>query len=137
MSLQDVYKKFKDEVEFITVYVREAHPSDKWWLGETRTQRAIMDLTDARVRTDISDPETLAERRVVADACQKTLLGGEVPLYVDTIDDHVSTLYTGKPTRIYLIGRDGRVVYNPGIGPFGFNPKHLGNEIEAYLAGGA
>ena len=137
MSLQDVYKKFKDEVEFITVYVREAHPSDKWWLGETRTQRAIMDRTDARVRTDISDPETLAERRVVADACQKTLLGGEVPLYVDTIDDHVSTLYTGKPTRIYLIGRDGRVVYNPGIGPFGFNPKHLGNEIEAYLAGGA
>ena len=137
MSLQNVYKKFKDEVEFITVYVREAHPSDKWWLGETRTQRAIMDLTDARVRTDISDPETLAERRVVADACHKTLLGGEVPLYVDTIDDHVSTLYTGKPTRIYLIGRDGRVVYNPGIGPFGFNPKHLGNEIEAYLAGGA
>ena len=27
------------------------------------------------------------------------------------------------------------VVYNPGIGPFGFNPKHLGREIESYLSG--
>lgn len=137
MSLKDVYRKYSDQVEFITIYVREAHPSDKWWLGETRTQRAMMDLTDARVRTDINDPTTMAERRVVADACQKTLLDGEVPLYVDTIDDRVSTMYTGKPTRIYLIGRDGRVVYNPGIGPFGFNPKHLGNEIADYLENGA
>ena len=77
------------------------------------------------------------QRRAVASACQETLFDGEMPVYVDTIDDRVSTMYTGKPTRIYLIGRDGRVVYNPGIGPFGFNPKHLGEEIEAYLSGGA
>ena len=134
MSLKDVYRKYRDQVEFITVYVREAHPSDKWWLGETRTQRTIMDWADARVRTDIVDPATMEERRTVASACQKTLLDGEMPLYVDTIDDRVSTMYTGKPTRIYLIGQDGRVVYNPGIGPFGFNPKHLGSEIEQYLA---
>ena len=137
MSLQDVYKKYQDQVEFITIYVREAHPLDKWWLGESRTQRTIMSMTEARVRTDIVDPETLELRRKVASACQKALLGGEVPMYVDTMDDRVSTLYTGKPTRIYLIGRDGRVVYNPGIGPFGFNPKHLGREIESYLSGGA
>ena len=34
------------------------------------------------------------------------------------------------------VGRDGRVVYNPGIGPFGYNPDHLEREIQAYLAGG-
>lgn len=137
MSLKQVYDRFHEQVEFITVYVREAHPSDKWWLGESRTQRAIMSLARARVRTDIVDPETLEARREVAAACEKTLLEGRVPLFVDTIDDAVSTMYTGKPTRIYLIGRDGRVVYNPGIGPFGFNPEHLGREIESYLAGGA
>lgn len=53
---------------------------------------------------------------------------------MDTIGDEVSAAYAGKPTRIYLIGTDGRVVYNPGIGPFGFNPEHLGDEIAAYLA---
>ena len=87
--------------------------------------------------TDIADPTTLEERRAVASACQETLFDGEMTVYVDTIDDRVSTMYTGKPTRIYLIGRDGRVVYNPGIGPFGFNPDHLGQEIEAYLRSGA
>ena len=137
MSLKDVYRKYHDQVEFITIYVREAHPTDKWWLGESRTQRAIMDLSKALVRTDIRDPATMKERRKIASACHETLLDGEVPMYVDTMDDHVSTMYTGKPTRIYLIGRDGRVVYNPGIGPFGFNPKHLGEEIAAYLGTGA
>jgi hypothetical protein len=137
VSLKDVYEKHHEEVEFITVYVREAHPTDKWWLGESRTQKAIFRLTKAPARTDIVDPKTLEERRKVAAACHETLLDGIVPLYVDTIDDEVSTLYTAKPTRIYLIGRDGRVVYNPGIGPFGFNPNHLDREIEAYLATGA
>ena len=137
MSLKDVYRKYHEQVEFITIYVREAHPTDKWWLGESRTQRAIMDLSKALVRTDIRDPATMEERRKVASACHETLLDGEVPMYVDTMDDHVSTMYTGKPTRIYLIGKDGRVVYNPGIGPFGFNPKHLGEEIAAYLGAGA
>lgn len=137
MSLKEVYRKHRGAVEFITVYVREAHPSDKWWLGESRTQRAFFEWTQAPVRTDIVDPTSLDERRKVAEACRTTLLDGEIPLYVDTIDDHVSTLYTAKPTRIYLIGTDGRVVYNPGIGPFGFNPRHLDREIEAYLGKGA
>ena len=66
--------------------------------------------------------------------CYETLFQARVPVFVDTIDDRVSTMYTAKPTRIYLIGEDGRVVYNPGIGPFGYNPDHLGSEIEAYLA---
>jgi hypothetical protein len=96
-----------------------------------------MDLFDARVRTNIVDPTSLEERRAVASACQETLFDGELTVYVDTIDDRVSTMYTGKPTRIYLLDREGRVIYNPGIGPFGFNPAHLGQEIEAYLAAGA
>ena len=44
--------------------------------------------------------------------------------------------YTAKPTRIYFIGTDGRVVQNPGIGPFGFNPDHLEPVIEKYISEG-
>ncbi len=55
---------------------------------------------------------------------------------MDTIENEVAVAYTARPTRIYLIGRDGRVVYNPGIGPFGFNPDHLEPAIERTLAGG-
>ena len=76
---------------------------------------------------------TLEQRRKVAASCQANLFDGVVPLYVDTIENEVSIAYTAKPTRIYFIGTDGRVVYNPGIGPFGFSPDRLEDVIETYL----
>lgn len=114
------------------MYVKEAHPTDKWWLGRSRTQRALHAWSGNPARLDVKDPVTLEQRRKVAASCQANLFDGVVPLYVDTISDEVSAAYAGKPTRIYLIGKDGRVVYNPGIGPFGFNPDHLAREIESY-----
>ena len=70
----------------------------------------------------------------MAASCQANLFDGVVPLYVDAMDDAVSARYAGKPTRIYLIGKDGRVLYNPGIGPFGFSPDELEMAIAEYLA---
>ena len=54
--------------------------------------------------------------------------------YLDEMDNHVATLYTARPTRIYFIDREGRVAYNPGIGPFGFNPDHLEPVMQEHLA---
>ena len=120
----------------MVVYVKEAHPTDKWWLGRSRTQRAIHQLSGNPARLDVPDPVTLEQRRKVAASCQANLFDGVVPLYVDTIADEVSVAYTAKPTRIYFIGKDGRVVYNPGIGPFAFSPDKLEEVIQAYLARG-
>jgi hypothetical protein len=80
---------------------------------------------------------TLEQRREVAASCQAKLFDGVVPLYVDAMNDAVSARYAGKPTRIYLIGKDGRVRYNPGLGPFGFSPDDLETAINAYLAEGS
>ena len=79
---------------------------------------------------------TLEQRRKVAASCQAELFEGVVPLYVDAMDDAVSARYAGKPTRIYFIGKDGHVLYNPGIGPFGFSPEDLETEIAKYLKEG-
>ena len=49
------------------------------------------------------------------------------------MDDHVGELYAAKPTRLYLIDKEGKVIYNPGFGPMSFNPKKLEEEIEKYL----
>ncbi len=114
--------------------MKEAHPTDKWWLGRSRTQRVVHEWSGNPARLDVEDPVTLEQRRRVAASCQSDLFDGVVPLYVDTMEDAVSRAYTGKPTRIYLIGRDGRVVYNPGIGPFGFSPDGLAAAIESHLA---
>jgi hypothetical protein len=133
VRLKDLHAKYQDTVEFIVVYVKEAHPTDKWWLGRSRTQTLFHELSGNPARLDIKEPVTLAQRRKVAASCKANLFDGVVPLYVDAMDDRVSQMYTAKPTRIYLIGTDGRVAYNPGIGPFGFNPDHLEAEIKKYI----
>lgn len=84
----------------------------------------------------MSEPVTLEQRRKVAASCQANLFDGVVPLYVDTMSDEVSARYAAKPTRIYFIGSDGRVLYNPGIGPFGFSPDELETVIAAQLGAG-
>jgi thyroxine 5-deiodinase len=134
VRLKEVYEKYRADVEFIVVYVKEAHASDRWWLGRTRTQRLTHRWMGGLNRIDVKDPVTLAQRRKVAASCQANLFDGVVPLYVDTIANEVAVAYTARPTRIYLIGRDGRVIYNPGIGPFGFSPDHLEPVIEQYLS---
>jgi len=136
VRLKRLYEKYHDDVEFIVVYVKEAHPSDKWWLGRTRTQRLLHEFSGNLARIDVAEPVTLEQRRRVAASCQANLFDGVVPLYVDTMGNDVNELYTARPTRIYFIGRNGRVLYNPGIGPFGFNPDHLEPVIQEYLAKG-
>ncbi len=134
MRLKELFEQYQDRVEFIVVYVKEAHASDRWWLGRSRTQRLMNELSGQLARTDAKEPVTLEQRRKVAASCQANLFDGVVPLYVDTMDNRVAQLYTSRPTRIYFIDREGRVVYNPGIGPFGFNPDHLEPVIERYLS---
>ena len=136
MRLKEIYEKYRDSVELMVVYVEEAHPTDGWWLGRTRTQRALHAFSGSLARIDVKNPLTLAQRREVAASCHSDLLDGIVPLYVDTIGNRVNELYTGRPTRVYFIGRDGRVLYDSGIGPFGFSPDRLEFVIEEHLAAG-
>lgn len=82
--------------------------------------------------TEIYDPQTIEERRAVAGDCEESLQYG-IHTYVDEMDDEVNKAYAAWPTRLYLIGTDGRVVYHGGLGPFDFHPKKLGAAIEHYL----
>ena len=93
----------------------------------------MMRLKRLKAATDVYDPKTLEERRAVANRCEVALEYG-IPTYVDEMDDTVSQAYAAMPTRLYLIGLDGRVVYAGGLGPWGFKPKELESAIEAYLA---
>ncbi len=131
--LKELQKRYKNKVAFISVYLKEAHPTDKWWLGETRTQQAIFDWTKTVGRRNLDEPETLQARRRAASNYRQQLYDNQLPIYVDTMDDQVGELYAAKPTRLYLIDKEGKVIYNPGFGPMSFNPKKLEEEIEKYL----
>ena len=56
-----------------------------------------------------------------------------VPLVVDHMDDRVGHLYSGMPDRLYVIGRDGRIVYKSGRGPFGFIPAEMEQALILHL----
>ena len=100
-------------MQFLGIYIREAHPTDGWRLPSN----------DA-VGVSIAQPRTKKERAGVAARCCTTLKMS-MPLLVDEIDDRVGHAYSGMPDRLYLIDREGRVVYKSGRGPFGFKPGEL------------
>ena len=112
--LEAMYRQWKDQVEFLRVYVREAHPSD------THAPTG----TNARANILVKQPRTFDERCTVARRFS-TEMQIETPMVVDEIDNRVGQAYGGWPDRLYLIDRDGRVVYQGGPGPFAFNPREL------------
>jgi alkylhydroperoxidase family enzyme len=108
-------------VRFLGVYVREAHPAGGWRMESNDRAGVVVD-----------QPTTDAERCKVAGQCCTTLKM-TIPLVVDKIDDRVGHAYSGMPDRLYLIGRDGTVVYKSGRGPFGFIPAELEQALVMHL----
>ena len=120
MSLRDLYERYSDDVQFLVIYIREAHPVDGWDVGSENR---------------IHDPKTIEERRKVAGMCEVAMQYG-VRTYVDEMDDAVMIAYAARPERLYLVGVDGRVAYAGGRGPFDFRPEELQQAIEALTAEG-
>ena len=118
VSLRDLYEQYRDRVQFLVVYIREAHPVDGWDLGGGPR---------------IQDHQTMEERRKVAGMCEVAMQYG-IGTYVDEMDDGVMTAYAAWPERLYLIGENGRVVYAGGLGPFGFEPAELQEAIDSLVA---
>lgn len=132
VSLYELYKKYHDRVKFLSVYIREAHPVDGWWLGKGLFGAALK-VSRSKAATDIYDPKTIEERRRAAGSCEDSLKYG-IRTYVDEMDDAVNKAYAAWPTRLYLVGLDGKVVYHGGLGPFGFHPSELDKAIGVYLS---
>ncbi len=116
-----MYKRYDDRVAFLGVYVREAHPTDGWPLP-----------SNEKAGIALSQPTDPGERFAVAKKCC-TLLKMTMPLLVDELDDRVGHAYSGMPDRLYLINRDGRVVYKGGRGPMGFKPGELEQSLVMLL----
>jgi hypothetical protein len=93
-------------VEFVLVYVREAHPSDGWTFPEW---------------SRVKDPDTLEQRRLIAMRCRR---GFELDFttVVDSLDDRTARRWSAWPERLFVVSREGRVVYTGDQGPFGFDP---------------
>ena len=131
MRIHELYEQYHEQVQFLNIYIREAHPRDGWWLGGRLTRRPFK-IYAPKVSMEHYDPQTIEERRAVAGECETALQYG-IRTYVDNMDDRVNEAYAAWPTRLYLVGLDGRVVYPGAIGPIGLKPKELKDAIDDCL----
>lgn len=106
-------RRYGDRVDFLAIYVREAHASN-----------GVRSGFNDKAGIVIKQPLTEVERSGVARRCCSSLKIS-MPLIVDEMDDHVGHAYSGMPDRLYLIDRKGRIAYKSGRGPFGFKPDEL------------
>ncbi|MCE9525739.1 MAG: deiodinase family protein [Planctomycetales bacterium] len=111
--VDEIAGKYKDEVTFLGVYVREAHPIDGWRMS-----------SNDDVDIAIAQPKTFEERVAVANTCHAKLKMS-IPLLVDEIDDRVGHACSGMPSRLYVIDKNGKIAYKSGRGPFGFKPGEM------------
>lgn len=114
-------ERYAEQVAFFIVYIKEAHPEDGWALTCNR-----------RSGIELRDPQSKEERTEVAASCA-VRMQTSIPVLIDELDNEVARQYGGWPDRLYLIGKDGRVAFQGGPGPFGFTPEHLEQAIEAEL----
>jgi hypothetical protein len=131
VRFQELYKQYHEKVQFLSIYIREAHPIDGWWMGR-RLTRKMVEKFFPKASMDHYDPRTIEERRAVAWECESALQYG-IHTYVDEMDDSVNLAYAAWPTRLYLVGLDGRVAYAGGLGPWGMKPKQLKDAMDQYL----
>ncbi len=86
-EINALYDEFRDEVEFLFVYVREAHP------GERIPAHASMDEKAAAARR-LREAEDL-----------------EMPVLVDDLRGSIHRDYSGLPNPAFLIDKSGRVAF--------------------------
>ena len=95
------------------VYITEAHPSDVWQMKSNIRDKVVF-----------ASPKNENERQEVAGTCVRKL-GIKIPAVVDDFGNSTEANYTGWPDRLYLIGRDGKILFKTKPGPFGFDAAEL------------
>ncbi len=121
--LHQLWEQWREHVEFVVVYIREAHPEEGWVVTPNRDEGIT-----------INDPASREQRVEVAAVCALNLKI-RMPVVVDDVDDNIAAAYGALPDRLYLIDTQGRISFQGDEGPWGFNPAALASAIESLLAG--
>ena len=116
--MEQLYNQYKGRVEFFVVYVQEAHPTDGWQV-ESNVEQGIL----------FRQHQSFQERDEAAQSCTIGL-HISIPTLVEELDNAIDEAFGAAPERLYLIGKDGRVVYHGGAGPHFFDLEELGGALQ-------
>jgi Iodothyronine deiodinase len=120
-----MHRQYGDQVDFLTVYIKEAHPEDEWQMEPNPTEGVCY-----------PQPKTTGERVAIANDFVRRF-GWDVPTAVDPIENPADQAYAGWPERFYIIDERGVIVFKGEPGPFGFKPEEVERWLGARSAGAA
>jgi hypothetical protein len=106
-----IYNDYKEHADFLTIYVREAHPTDEWQMK-------------SNVKEDVcyAQPKTLEQRVAIANDFVKRFKY-PTEFGIDDMSNAANDAYAAWPERIYIVDETGHIVYRGGMGPFYYHPE--------------
>lgn len=120
-TLNEMANLYKNKVEFLLIYIREAHP-----VG------GLPDVANEREGISVTDANSLEDKELQAAICMRRL-DIKFTTLIDEMDNRVELAYSAWPDRLYLIGKDGRIAWKGRPGAVGFVPAELAVAIEEAL----
>jgi len=120
-DLKHIAEQYHERVDFRLVYISEAHANggaEAQWQS-TINQKEGIDLPAARNLAEKQDHAALCLRRL-------TLPFGVV---VDGMNAAAERAYQAWPSRLYLVGRDGKVAFQTRLGELDFHADDLERAI--------
>lgn len=112
-DIKTIVERFQGGVDFSLVYIREAHPEGGFMPLQSR------DGKEHSVPPQ-PDPKSIEERKTQALGFQKNTTSW-LRAFADTVDDEMAVRWGAWPNRIFVVGKDRRVLYSGGPGPFYFH----------------
>ena len=126
-ELKRIAAAYHDRVDFRLVYISEAHAGGG---AESQWQSTI----NKKEGIDLPAPADLAAKKEHGELCLRKL---SLPfaLEVDGMNAAAEKAYDAWPSRLYLVGQDGRVTFQTRLGELDFHAADFERAIGGVLAG--
>ena len=112
-TLKSLQRQYGQQVPFLLVYIREAHSTMQW--QSTRNARADVALAPATNMDEKKNHAVLCSRK----------LHLPFPAVVDGMDGAVENAYHSWPSRAFVVGKDGHILYSTRLTELDFHPGEM------------
>lgn len=121
-ALRTMHERYGAHVPFLLVYIREAHAGNDW--QSTRNLRENVNLAPVA---------TIAEKQEHASMCSRKL-HLNFPAVVDGMDGKVEAAYGAWPSRAFVVGPDGRVLYSTRLTELDFHAEEMDSVLRRLVS---
>lgn len=122
-ALKTMHKAYGTKMPFLLIYIREAHATNNW--ESTRNLRDGVNLQPAA---------TMPEKESHAALCSRKL-HLPFPALVDAMDDATEKAYSAWPSRAFIVGVDGRILYSTRLTELDFHADEMNAVLRKLVTG--